>query len=138
LLELRQAFVNVADVLYCADDILATVTVSKFVSGVVVRTVMFTSLLPLFLNPSREAADPRFEIHVLITSNQFGGNEGSGVMFELVFALVSTFWMTLLPEPVADLAISLPELVTDDATMMKLPEGPLQLPVSVNFLFVKP
>jgi len=123
--------------LCCTDDLLATVATvaaSRFASG----TVMFTFLPPLFLDPAGEATNPLFEFHVLIASNWLGGNKRSDVTFILVFALVSVFRMALLPEPAADLAINLPELVTDGTTMLELPEGIFQLPVSASFLFVKP
>lgn len=58
-------------------------------------------------------------------------------MFMLAIVLVSVFWMTLLPEPPTNFAISLPELVADDTTVPELPECLLELPVSVNFLLVK-
>jgi len=58
-------------------------------------------------------------------------------MSVLVFATVSVFRMAPLPEPVADLAINLPELVTDDTAMLELPKGLLQLPVGASLLFVE-
>ena len=140
LLELGQAFVNVADTISCADDLLVTavtVTESQLTSGVAVRSVVFASPPLLLLDPSREATDPRFEFHVPIASNQVGGNEGGDVMFVSTPMPVSVFRMTPLPEPVADLAISLMELVTDGATMVEFPQGLPQLPVSVNFLLVE-
>lgn len=117
LFELRQAIVDVADVLCCEGDLLTTVvtvTMSEIVTGAVVRTAMSTALFSLFFNPSRETTDPLF-----------------------VFVPVSVFWMTFLPEPTADLAISPPEPVADGTAMVKFPEGLLQLPVSVNPLFIK-
>ena len=121
MLELRQAFVHVADMVYCADDLLAIVvaaTESQFPSKVAVRTVMFTCPLPLFPDPSGEAADPRFEFHVLIASHQFGGNERGDAML----ALVSVLFMTLLPKPPADFTISLPEFVKDGTAVPVLPQ----------------
>jgi len=125
-------------VLYCTDDLLATVaavTMSRFASG----TAMFTFLSPLFLDPFGfgEPTDPLFEFHVLVASNWLVGNKRSDVMFVLVFVLVSVFRVTLLPEPAAEFAINLPELATDDTAMLELPEGLLQLPVSASLLFVK-
>lgn len=79
--------------------------------------MMFTCLLPLFLDPSGEAADPRFGIHVFIAPNQLGENERGDVMF----VLMSVLFMTLLSKPTADLAVGLSELVADVATMLELP-----------------
>lgn len=126
------------DMLCCTYDLLATVgamTESKFVPRMTVRTAMFTHLLSLFLDPPREAADPGFEFHVLIASNQLVGNVRPRGDVMLVLVSVSMFFMTLLSEPTADLAIHLSEPMAD-GTMV--PEGLLQLPVSVNFLFIKP
>lgn len=112
--------------LCCADDLLATVaavTVSRFASG----TAIFTFLRLLFLDPFREATDPLFEFHVLVASNWLVRNKRNDVMFR----------MALLPEPTAEFAINLPEFVTDDTTMLELPEGLLQLPVSTSLFFVK-
>lgn len=99
---------------------------------------MSTCLLSLFLEPCREATDPGIELHVLITSNQLGGDERGDVMLVFVFVLVSVFFMTLLSEPTTDLAVGFAELMADGATMPELPEGLLQLQVSMSFLFVKP
>ena len=57
-------------------------------------------------------------------------------MFVLV--LVSMFFMTLLTEPTADLAIHLAELMANGTPVAELPESPLQLPVSAKFLSVEP
>ena len=135
LLELRQAFVNVADMFCCTDGLLATVVAvaeSQFTSRMVTRTMVSTCLFFLLLDPPRKATDPRFEFHVAIASNQRGGNERGDVM------LVPMFFMAILPKPMTDFAISLAELTADGTTMPEPPEGLLQLPVSVNFLFVKP
>lgn len=94
--------------------------------------------LSLFLDPSREAADPGFEIYMLIASNQLGGNGRGDVILVLVPVFVSMFSMTFLSEPTADLAISLAELMADGPVMPELPDGLPQLPISVNFLSVKP
>jgi len=129
------------DMLCCTNDLLATVGMmaeSGFVSRVVVRTMMFTRLLSLFLNPSGEATDPGFEFHVLIASNQIVGNVRDDVMLVPVSVLVSMFFMAVLSEPTADLAIRLAEFMADSTTVPVLPEGLLQLPVSTNFLYVKP
>ena len=128
------------DMLCCTYDLLATVgamTESKFVPRMTVRTAVFTHLLSLFLDPPREAADPGFEFHVLIASNQLVGNvrPRGGVMLVLVSVFVSMFFVTLLSEPTADLAIHLSEPMADGTMVL---EGLLQLPVSVNFLFIKP
>ena len=90
----------------------------------------------MFLDPTREAADPGFEFHVLIASDQIVGNTGGDFMFVLV--LVSMFFMTLLTEPTADLAIHLAELMANGTPVAELPESPLQLPVSAKFLSVEP
>ena len=58
-------------------------------------------------------------------------------MLVLVSVFVSMFFMTLLSEPTPDLAVRLAELMADGTTVPELPEGLLQLPISVNFLFVK-
>ena len=99
---------------------------------------MFTFPLSLFLDPHGQATDPPFEFHMVIASDRFGGYKRSDFIFVLMFVLASVFRMALLPEPAADLAVNLPELVTDDTTMLKLPEGLLQLPVSAGLLFVEP
>lgn len=115
-------------------EIVTTATKSQFASGVAVRTMKFTCLPHLLFDPSREATDPRFEFHVLVVSNKVQRNGRDEVMF----VLVSIMFVTLLSEPTTNLAINLSELVTDDATTPEPPEGLLQLPVSANFLFVKP
>lgn len=128
------------DTLCCAND-LATVGMmaeSGFVSRVVVRTVMFTCLLSLFLDPSGEATDPRFEFHVFIASNQIVGNVRSDIILVPVSVLVSMFFMAVLSEPMADLAVRLAEFMADGTTVPVLPEGLLQLPMSAILLYVKP
>jgi hypothetical protein len=110
------------------------VTESRVAPGAAVGAMMFTCQPPLFLGPFRKATDPRFDFHVLISSNPFRKDERGSV----IFVLVSVFFMTLLSEPTADLAVSPPELAIDDTAILELPEGLLQSPVSVSFLFVKP
>lgn len=95
---------------------------------------MFIHLLSLFLDPPREAADPGFEFHVLIASDQIVGNAGSDFML----VLVSMFFMTFLSEPTADLAVRPAELMANGIPVPELPESPLQLPVSAGFLSVEP
>jgi len=121
-----------------ADDFLATVatvTVSRFASGTTTRAVILVFIPLLFFDPSRETTDPLFELHALTASE---GGKGSDVIFVLVIALVSVFRVALLPEQATDLAVNPPELVTDGTTMLELPEGLLQPPVSVDLLSVKP
>ena len=123
--------------LRCTNDLLepvATATGSQFVSGVAVQIMMFTGLLPLFLDPPREATDPRFDFHVLFASNKSWQRGKDDVMI----VLVSVFFVALLSEQTTSLAITLPEFVPNGATMPELPEGLLQLPVSVGLLFVEP
>jgi len=99
---------------------------------------MFTHLLSLFLDPPREAADPGFEFHVLIASDQTVGNAGGDFRLVLVSVLVSMFFMALLSEPTADLAIRLAEFMANGTPVPIPPEGYLQLPVCANFLSVEP
>jgi hypothetical protein len=133
LLELRQPIVNVTNMLRCADDLLATVgTMTES------EPVVFARLLSLFLDPPREATDPGFEFHVLTALNQLVGNMRDDVMLVLVSVPVSMFFMTLLSEPTADLAVHPAEPMVDGLAVPELPEGPPQPPVGVNFLLVKP
>ena len=130
LLKLGQAFVHVPDMLCCTNDLFDTVATTTFAPRVAVWTMMIASSLPLFLDPSREATDPRFEFHVLAASNEVRKND-------VIFVLVSVLLVTFLSKPTTNFTVNLLELVADVAMVAKLPEGLLQLPVSVGFLFVK-
>ena len=87
----------------------------------------------LFFDPSRGRSDLRFRFHVFVGSNR-SQKHGKG---DVMFVLVSVFFMTLLSNPTTNPAINPPEFVTDDATVPELPKGFLQLPASVNFLLVE-